>query len=162
MSFLSEYEKSVLIDTSFWDGATVKQRELVDFCLAEKSTLLCSHRSKLVSLDLKFIAEFSEENCDWSDSTDRKRCMIKSCVYVLCHEFFLIARNLDYKSAENIGAISSLTDKFFSLDSSFLLNDIRDVLSETIYYIAGWSLNAMKKISFCQKKNDGRSNVIFR
>jgi len=88
MFFLSEYEKHVLIGTSFWDSATVKQRELLDFCLTEKSTLLPSHHSKLVLIDLKFIADFSEENCDWSDSTDRKHCMIKSCVYVLCHDFF--------------------------------------------------------------------------
>lgn len=135
----------------FWDEVTLKQREIIDCCLADKASLLNPRRSKLVLSDLEYIRTFSTKTHDFSNASACDIHIVNGCIYELRHEFIIIARNLDYKSSANIVAISNTTDKFISIDYNLLFTDMPIVLQGTLYYIAGWCINAMKKVSFRRK-----------
>ena len=136
---------------NFWDEVMLKQREIIDCCLADKASHLNPHRSKLVLSDLEYIRTFSTKTHDFSNASACDIHIVNGCIYELRHEFIIIARNLDYKSSANIVAISNTTDKFISIDYNLLFTDMPIVLQGTLYYIVGWCINAMKKVSFRRK-----------
>ena len=143
MVFSDEVE-TILFSRDIWEEVMTNNRANVDCCLAAQEGQLSHRRLKLVQLDNTFIVSFAKKFCNLFENCTIKNEVMCCCLYELCHQFISICKNLEYKQVD-IHGISDVVENSFKEDIAVMLESSNQKVLETLYYIAGWSLHAMKK-----------------
>jgi len=144
-----------LLCCDMWENALSKQRGYVNCCLVSRKTQISSKHHLLVKLDRTlcddFLTKFSGNGRRLNVAYDLWRC----CLWELCHEFIKIGRKLDYSDKNNC-SISDLIHSVMVQDIVGLVEPVSLNLQQSIYYVAGWTLCAAKKMSCRQKAHFGK------
>ena len=152
MHSLSELEKLKFVEEATWEDVMLLQRKHVDLCLCSKATEFSIRNRKLILLDLELCREFKVEFSD--NLCEKRRMFLKACSYELCHEFIYLVRKLDYAHTD-LSTISDCIMNMSSGDYETQLGTFSERNKERLYYIAGWNLDALNKMSTIRHKKLG-------
>jgi len=107
---------------------------------------LAAKNKNLVKSNLELRDRFSTRATILQFRNDCSRFVFKSLLFELCLEFIKICYRLD-NAPNNTGDISIIVAEAFSVDIDSILDASTNRIRETMYYISGWTLNAMNRIA---------------
>ena len=156
---MSDVECNNFLDEVMWEDMLRVQRCNVDSCLAEKKTQLSKRTMKLALMDVDSCTKFSELNNTVLKRGNKASMFWQACLYEACDEFIKVARKLDYSNIP-LEHIPDLIEKSFAVESHDISALFTDAEYSQLYYIAGWTLNALVKVS-ARKKDDLATALLY-
>ena len=103
--------------------------------------------------------EISELNNTVLKRGNKSSMFWQACLYEACDEFIKLARKLDYSNIP-LENIPDLIEKSFAMESHDISALFTDAGCSQLYYIAGWTLNALVNVS-ARKKNDLATALLY-
>ena len=136
---------------SFWMYVYKKEMINVRECAVDRRTQLVSRNKKLILMDTELCRSFAKEKCGIMTE--------QSVLFVLCHEFIKVSRSFRY-SSDHLRSLPSFIRDIFSCSDVEILGNYNRVAQETLYYITGWTIHAVKKIA-PRRKKDTRHALVY-